>query len=532
MQIFLQVMRKRFSIFVLLFFAVSVSAQQGIVPIQQYYTIHYERTNSDSAFIPLTQKPFLGDKPLRSSCMDSLKTWGKGWLTKIQTEGWVNYEFKIFSLHINPLMNLSTGLENGTRNFYNNVRGIQAYGNISDKIFYHTTYYESQSIFPQYLHAFVSDTGVVPGQGRVKGLVRKKSFDYGWAESVIAYKANAYFDMVLGHNRNFIGFGYRSLLLSDNTAPYLNARFNLHFKRFHYSAIFAALNNYQRGPVLSQGYEKKYFAAHYLNFFPHKRWEIGLFETVVWPNADSSGYRGFEWNYLNPIIFYHATQNYLGSPDNSIIGLNLRYNPFDRLHLYGQFMLDDLDIGRSTQNGFYRNKAAYQLGFKWLDPWKLKGWVLRFEYNQVQPYAYTHKIPSQSYTAMQQPLAHPLGANFREWVGIINYEKKRFSADLMLTYAQVGIDTNQIPYGHNLFISDYLIPGFPKSYNNTLLQGLQTNILNAGLTLRYMLAPINRTCVELSYQHRAQSNSRSGNLAGNFISFGLRTNLFNSYYDF
>ncbi len=512
--------------------AACAQAQYGIVPLQLYYTNQFEIQHQDSLYTPLTQKPFFKDRALYYQNRDTLKIFGPTWFKKIQTEGWVNYQYKPFDIHINLLPNFSYGKEIGKSNFYNNIRGIQAYGNITSKLFYQTLYYESQSTFPQYLSSFVADTGVVPGQGRVKGLINKKSFDYGWAETVLSYKPNEYFDMAFGQNRNHIGFGYRSMLLSDNALPYLNLRFNFHFGRIHYSSIYAVLNNYQKGPVLSQGYEKKYFAAHYLDFFPQKNIELGLFETVVWPNADSSGHRGFELNYLNPIIFYHATQNYLGSPDNSIIGLNIRYRLFTNFNIYGQFVLDDLDLGRSKQKGFYRNKMALQAGIKWLEVFNITGLVIRVEMNQAQPYTYSHKIPSQSYTAMQQPLAHPLGANFREWVFMAFYEKKRWSVDMSFIYAVVGKDIEGMHEGNNIFISDYLIPGFPKSYHNTLLQGIKTDIINAGINIHYLLLPINRTTLDISLQHRVVHNDIAQHLDSNFISFGIRTSLFNSYYDF
>jgi hypothetical protein len=523
---------KNLLLIIFLFIACYSSAQQGVVPLQQYFTNQFELQYQDSLYVSLSLKPFIADAPLKYHTIDTVKLPGSKWLQSIQSSGWINYQYKSFTLHINPLMHLSKGMELNEQNFYNNVRGIQGYGYIGKKIYYHTAYYESQSTFPQYITSFVSDTGVVPGQGRVKGLIRKKSFDYGWAESVILYKPNQYIDLSFGQNKNHIGFGYRSMLLSDNTLPYLNLRINVHFGRVHYSVIYASLNNFQKGAVLSQGYEKKYFAAHYLNFYPHKNLEIGLFETVVWPNADSSGYRGFELNYLNPIIFYHATQNYLGSPDNSLIGLNFRFKMLPTLHTYGQFILDDFDIGRSHQKGFYRNKTAIQFGIKWLKAFGLKGLILRTEMNQAQPYTYAHKIPSQSYTAMQQPLAHPLGANFREWVGQIFYEHKRWSADAHVTYAVVGTDIESTHVGNNIFRSDYFIPGFPKSYNNNLFQGVKSNIFNSALTIHYLVMPVNRTTIDLGIQYRSLSNAIGQNLAANFISFGFRTNLFNTYYDF
>lgn len=510
----------------------TLRAQVGIVPIQHYYSNQIENQFSDSLYKPISIRPFINNNPLNYKPIDTLRLSGGKWLQSVQSRGWLNYNHKIFSLHINPLMQLSLGNEFQEKTYYNNIRGIQGYGYIGSTLFFHTAYYESQSIFPDYLQSFVADTGIVPGQGRVKGLVNNKSFDYGWAESVLMYKPNDRIDISFGHNKNHIGFGYRSMLLSDNTVPYLNLRINAHFGRVHYTVIYAALNNFQRGPVLSRGYDKKYFSAHYLNFFPHKNLEIGLFETVIWPGADSTGYRGFDVNYLNPVIFYHATQNYLGSPDNSMIGMNIRYRPLKDLHVYGQFLLDDLDIDRSTRRGFYRNKTAMQAGIKWFNTFGIKQLITRFELNQAQPYTYAHKIPAQNYTAMQQPLAHPLGANFREYHFSAFYEKKRWSADMLLTYAQVGKDIENSHVGNNIFISDFLIPGFPRSYDNVLLQGLKTDIIHAQFALHYLLLPVNRTTVDIIYNYHLANNVLIGEVVSNFISFGIRTNLFNNYQDF
>jgi hypothetical protein len=133
---------------------------------------------------------------------------------------------------------------------------------------------------------------------------------------------------------------------------------------------------------------------------------------------------------------------------------------------------------------------------------------------------------------MQQPLAHPLGANFREFHFSAFYEKKRWSADMLLTYAQVGKDIENSHVGNNIFISDFLIPGFPRSYDNVLLQGLKTDIFHAQFALHYLLLPVNRTTVDIIYNYHLANNVLIGEVVSNFISFGIRTNLFNNYQDF
>jgi hypothetical protein len=95
----------------------------------------------------------------------------------------------------------------------------------------------------------------------------------------------------------------------------------------------------------------------------------------------------------------------------------------------------------------------------------------------------------------------------------------------------LGIDSNGSHNGNNIFRSDYDIAGFPKSYSNNLLQGLKTDLFNTEFKIGYLLNPVNRTSIELSITNRKETNKL---LSSNtlFISFGIRTNLFNRYPDF
>lgn len=96
--------------------------------------------------------------------------------------------------------------------------------------------------------------------------------------------------------------------------------------------------------------------------------------------------------------------------------------------IYGQFILDEFKLKELTAgNGSASNKFGYQIGFKSYDFMKTKNLYMQMEYNRVRPYTYSHWTTLQNYGHYNQPLAHPLGANFAEFLTIIRYHRDRFS---------------------------------------------------------------------------------------------------------
>ena len=78
------------------------------------------------------------------------------------------------------------------------------------------------------------------------------------------------------------------------------------------------------------------------------------------------------------------------------------------------------------------------------------------EYNLVRPYTYSH-WNSSSYGHYAQPLAHPLGANFDEFIVKLDYYYQRFSVNFKYNFARVGLDDFEninISYGNDIFL-DY-----------------------------------------------------------------------------
>jgi hypothetical protein len=284
------------------------------------------------------------------------------------------------------------------------------------------------------------------------------------------------------------------------------------------------------------GVTRKWGSFHYLSFDAWDWVQIGLFEGIIWPNNDSTLTRGFDPNYLNPIIFFRPIEFGLGSPDNAVMGLNLKVKPMSDVIVYGQFMLDDLDVAAARDGeGYYRNKFGMQAGAKYFlhsDDYR-HAFVFQGEWNQANPYTYAHKEPVQNYAHYNQPLAHPLGANFREVLAIVNYRfDYRFYLSAKIQTAVVGLDSSEFSHvGSNIFISDFDIPGFPDSYGNVIGQGLETNIFSADLRAGFLINPKINLNLEGQIFYRTYSNSeRSLNTMQ--VMLALKTDLFNAYYDF
>lgn len=442
-----------------------------------------------------------------------------------------------FHLSIDPLINFSGGIDlEDNKGLWVNTRGLTVSGDIGEKkkVSFNTTFRENQAKYPTYLTSWIKDYDVVPGQGKVRSF-KGTAFDYANSSGYVSYSPNSYFNFQLGHDKNFIGEGYRSMILSDNAFFYPFLKINTSVWRIRYMNLYTQFTDAINGADSIIGVTRKWGSFHYLSFDAWDWAQIGLFEGIIWPNNDSTLTRGFDPNYLNPIIFFRPVEFGLGSPDNALMGLNLKLKPMSDLIIYGQFLMDDLDVAAARNGeGYYRNKFGMQAGVKYFlhTPDYRHAAVVLAEWNQANPYTYAHKEPVQNYAHLNQPLAHPLGANFREFIIYGSYRLAyRYYASGRFQVAMTGLDSSAASnVGSNIFLSDFTIPGFPDSYGNFVGQGLETHIFSADLRAGYLVNPKINLNLEGQIFYRTYAND---DRAINTLQFmlGLKTDIFNQYYD-
>lgn len=327
-----------------------------------------------------------------------------------------------FKLVINPVMNLQYGSANdGTGSIFQNTRGVVLRGSIGNKLGFYTYLTDNQERDPAYVRDFVAHHDAVPGAGFYKHYNRN-GYDYFDARGGISFNAAKYFDIQFAYDKLFIGNGFRSLFLSDFSSNYLYLRISTRIWKFDYENIFAQTI----GPFPPYGLDGKrtirpqnYMMMHHLSLQVTKWLNLGFYENIM-----ENGNHGFQLSYLNPVIFYRSIEQQLGSVGKANVGFEAKANIAKSVQLYGQLLINEF-VTKEVFNysrGNYANKQALQLGMKYIDVLHVKNLDLQLEANFVRPYTYTNYDSVTNLTHYRQPLAHPLGANFREYIGIARYQ--------------------------------------------------------------------------------------------------------------
>ena len=364
---------------------------------------------------------------------------------------------------------------------------------------------------------YIDSLNVYPGMNNIDDELSYFSF-------TADYRINKNFSARFGKGKKFIGDGYRSMLLSNNHTPYPFFTLITEFWKVKYYNHFTTFYDIYNSDIS----QKKHGAFHYLDYSLNDRLTIGFFEGVLWQAKDENYERGFDIHYLNPIIFYRPVEFSKHSPDNVLMGLNINYK-LKNIDFYGQLLIDDLNINRyeNTANGFFQNKLAYQIGLKSQFSINKHNFNILSEYNQAQPYTYAHKHPMQNYTHMNQALAHPLGANFKESVVMLNHNYQNLGVNVKYTYATYGADSAETHYGQNIFISDFLASGEGGefSYGNFNGQGVLTHLHTLYAEVNYDLK-FAKAFVACAIRNKSYQTNQT------YFVLGIKTDFINPFTDF
>ncbi|PCH98131.1 MAG: hypothetical protein COB85_02050 [Bacteroidetes bacterium] len=436
---------------------------------------------------------------------------------------------KKFRIVAGPLFSLTSGYDvASSRSISGSELGAILTASFGEKLAISASYQTGNAAFLPYVDSAIVRNEVVPGKGYAHA--SKEGYFYSNYSGYISYSPDEIFNFQLGQGKNFFGNGYRSLLLSDNTDNYPFLKISTKIWKLKYVNLYTVMNDVHESAGVPTRFTRKYATFHYLSWNITKGVTLGLFESIVWQGTDSSGTRGYDVNYLNPIIFYRPVEFAQGSSDNALIGLNLSIRFLKNQQLYGQLILDEFLLRElKAQSGWWANKHGFQIGFKSYNLFKLRGLSLQTEFNYVRPFTYSHGLSSQNYSHYNQALAHPLGANFYESVSFLKFQRGSFLVEGKFSYALKGVDSNGSNWGGDIFL-DYQTTR-SREYENEVAQGDQNHISYIDLRFAYILLP------ELNLRLEAGVSNRLLRTQGvttqiNFIYLGLSTSLSNIYHDF
>ena len=434
---------------------------------------------------------------------------------------------KDFDLIINPVIQFQYMKESDNdESLFLNSRGVTVRGSIANKIGFAASIVDNQERDPIYVQEWEDKFQSVPGAGYYKNF-KGTGFDYFDARGYFTFNITKYIDVAFGYDRNFIGNGYRSLFLSDFSNNILFLKLNTRIWKINYQNLFMELHQTEpRGP--DRLLRKKYAVFHHLDVNVTKKLNIGLFEGIMFGRSNR-----FEFGYLNPVIFYRSIEQQNGSFDNSVAGIDFKLNTLKQVQFYGQFLLDEFNLKEVKKgNGWWANKWGLQLGAKYINAFGIKNLDLQLEHDRVRPFTYSHRDSIANYTHYNQPLAHPLGANFSEMIGILRYQPApKWTIIAKAMYWKQGLDTGSRSFGANIFLPN--VPPYRQGdYGYEIVSGIESKTKFMSFLLSYELKE--NLFVEGSLTHRKfdVASNTSLSTSTTIVSFGIRWNMHRREFEF
>lgn len=408
---------------------------------------------------------------------------------------------KDFDLHVNPVLYVGLGKDSRRDDMlFINTRGVEVRGMIDRKVGFYTYLSDNQMVMPSYVWDQMSLNPVIPHEGFWKDFKDGKGVDFLQARGYITVDATRSINLQLGYDRFNIGNGVRSFIFSDNAPPISFFKANIKVWKLNYmyfiSEMTADVNATLSGSQsMNKGYPDKFVTFHHLSINIGKKLNVGVFESVIFSPDDTTGSGKFEWAYLNPIIFYRAIEQQNGSSDNVLLGLDFKWNAVKKLSFYGQLVMDEFVLDHiKSGDGWWANKFAVQVGGKYIDAFGVPNLDLQGEFNIARPFTYSHNTQYGNYTHYQQPIAHPLGANFTELIGIVRYQPlPRLNLTGKLMVVNIGRDSTDYNWGSSepqTFkynwggdpLKSYLTRYPNMEFGNTVGQGFSNDIVYGTLT--------------------------------------------------
>ncbi len=431
----------------------------------------------------------------------------------------VNIKGKNFHIKATPVFDLSIGKDilDTNRFLFQNTRGLHIEVDLFKNFTFTTSVYENQSRHNSYetqyyqsvgeryysSNGYYKDNAVIPGFARTKPF-KGNGFDYGVAFGEINYQPHKSIFVAAGNGQRFIGDGYRSILYSDNSivSPFLQVSYDVNpqLKIFNYRSKLTNLLRRPDAITVEANYEPKLSSINYISLQATEKWNIALFEGIMYSKGDSVHTQHVHPLYYNPVPILGAllAKNTFA---NAIIGLNTSYQ-FKQIHVYGQFAVNPQTKGTGAQLGarYYPLTGQHFL-------------MLQLEGN-LTTNLYRSENPRLNFSNFNLPIAHIKGDRIKEIILRASYEYKR-----------IFIELKSILYGYSSYSPTALLPLYEYGREQN---GWQNN-----------------TQIEFGYRFNRKVNFNVFGSFGNVLirtditnyssaifSFGIRTGLINSYKDF
>ena len=140
-------------------------------------------------------------------------------------------------------------------------------------------------------------------------------------------------------------------------------------------------------------------------------------------------------------------------------------------------------------------------------------------------------IPVSNYSNYNQPMAHPLGSNFFEFIALGGYQPvPKLNVQAKLIYYEQGLDSSGVNFGNNVF-ENYNTR--PRDYGFFVGSGIPAKCVNASAFISYEL--LDNFFIDFSAQYRTYKKEDIGGTttqSSTMYTIGVRLNTTRRQYDY
>lgn len=253
----------------------------------------------------------------------------------------------------------------------------------------------------------------------------------GDVEQAFVHWQTERFDLTAGRFASFWG-NERSLILGPQVALD-GVGYSFRWGKITFSYRLARLDPLRYWRDSAQVVENRFFAGHRFDLHLSKRLRLGLFETVIFGGEG----RQIELFYLNPLIFFHGSQVNEGANDNTLVGFDLSFKPKVGMHLYGQMIIDDLQIESKSQSDQEPDEFGLMAGCYLADI--APQWDLNLEYSRVTNWTFNQALPRNRYLFKNELIsAAPASDYDKATLKVTRWLSERMALSLNSAYTRQG----------------------------------------------------------------------------------------------
>ncbi|NIA30196.1 MAG: hypothetical protein GWP06_09825, partial [Actinobacteria bacterium] len=140
----------------------------------------------------------------------------------------------------------------------------------------------------------------------------------------------------------------------------------------------------------------------------------------------------YDLAYLNPVLFYHGVQLNGAVAGNTVGSISFTLMPKQNVSLYGELLVDDIQIEKSGPGDLEPNEVGYIYGANLADPFGVLGLDVYGEYTRITNRTFNGQGgPWEKWLHRNQPIGHFLGNDFdRSLTGFSYWPSPRYRCAL------------------------------------------------------------------------------------------------------